>query len=95
LSGVVWDINITLEVITLILSIIMLLNFFRGFRGVRSTFTVGLTTISCVFAIQSGVSIYIYSYFSMHYGLELSLPLALLSTLELLGVATLFYLSQQ
>jgi uncharacterized membrane-anchored protein len=91
----IWDINITLEVITLILSIVMLLNFFRGFQGVRSTFTVGLTTISCVFALQAGVSIYMYSYFSTRYGLGLSLPLAVLSTLELLGVATLFYLSYQ
>jgi uncharacterized membrane-anchored protein len=93
MSGIFWDINISLEVITLILSLIMLFNFFRGLRGIRSAFTFGLTIISCVFALQAGFSIYAYTYFSRHYSLGLSLPLSALSMLELMGVATLLYLS--
>ncbi len=95
MSGIIWDIDMSLETITLILSVAMLFNFFRGSQGVKSAFTVGLTIISCVFALQAGVSIYMYYYFSIHYGTGLSLPLAALSALKLLGVTTLFYLSYQ
>lgn len=93
--GMVWDLDIAFEAVTLVLSVGMLINFLSGFRGLRSRFAKGLTLLSCVLSAQAGLSVYLFHYFSGSYGLDVSLPMGVISALEMLGVATLFYLSVQ
>jgi hypothetical protein len=95
LLGLLWSLNITLESLTLFFSLILIHGFLGGFRRTRSKFTVGLTALSLMLAAQAAASIYSYAYFSGHYGANLGLPLLVMSSLELLVVTVLFYLSYQ
>ncbi|MEM0121508.1 MAG: hypothetical protein QW514_02830 [Thermoprotei archaeon] len=91
----VWDIGLVFESIILVLSLAMLYTFATRWESIKSRFTLGLIATSCVFSIQAALTLYVYTVFSKHYGATLSVPLATLSILEFIGVATLYYLSQQ
>jgi len=90
-----WLLDLTLESLGLALSILLVYTYTFGFRGVRGIFTRGLSAISCLLALQSGLSIYFYFHFSQHYGSDLSMPLGAISLVWVIGVGVLFYLSRQ
>lgn len=95
MAAPIWYFDIAIELVTLVLSVLLLYGYLAGFRGMRSRFTRGLTAISGIFGLQAGLSIYFYTRFSRDYGFELSMPLAVVSVLGMLGVLILFYLSRQ
>lgn len=65
----------------------------QNFRSLRSPLSVGLILFAALFIAENLAAIYFYVLMSDSYGAAVALPLLALNGVELVGFATLFYVS--
>lgn len=91
--GMFWMVDIVLAAASIAVLVGLLYVYVTNYRHLRSPFSLGLIVFAGLFLLENLAAIYFYVVMSENEGPSVAMPMLALSAAELLGFATLFYVS--
>ena len=91
--GTYWMIDLVLAAGSIALLIGLLYIYIGNYRGLRSPFSAGLIVFAALFIVENLAAMYFYMAMSDWAGSGVAIPMLALNAAELVGFATLFYVS--
>jgi hypothetical protein len=92
--GTLWMIDLVLAAASLIFLAALLYVYGTNFRSLRSPLSLGLIIFAALFFIENAAAMYFYvSLADGGFGASVAIPMLALNAVELVGFATLFFIS--
>ncbi len=91
--GTFWLIDLVLAGASIAVLIGLLYSYVGNYRGLRSPLSAGLIVFAALFLVENLAAIYFYMAMSEWAGASVAVPMLALNAAELVGFATLFYVS--
>jgi hypothetical protein len=92
--GTLWIIDLVLAAASLAFLVALLYIYGSNLRSVRSPLSLGLIIFAVLFLIENAAAMYFYiAWADSEYGAPVAMPMLALNAVELVGLATLFYVS--
>jgi hypothetical protein len=92
--GPLWMIDLVLAAASLAILVALLYVYGTNFRSVRSPLSLGLIIFAVLFLVENAAAMYFYVIWAdSDFGAPVAMPMLALNAVELVGLATLFYVS--
>ena len=91
--GTFWAIDIALAAASIAVLVGLLYVYVTNYRHLQSPFSLGLILFAGLFLLENVAAIYFYLAMSESEGANVAIPMLALNAAELIGFATLFYVS--